>query len=129
MDSVFLQEVQATILTFDLRDFTRMVSTLAPVELGINLSRFYEHVESFVAKKRGRVVKWMGDAVLCAWLFSENTDHGAAGIAALETARHSIQLPSRPVSRPSLPHDHQTNSDRPRMLGRGTEPHERLSKE
>lgn len=86
MDKVFLQEVEATIVMFDLRKFNELSATLIPIELATNLTRFYEHVESVVSGSEGRIVKWMGDSVLCAWLGSEDDEHKRHALEVLKEA-------------------------------------------
>src|SRR5207244_3988123 len=44
MGTMFLQVVDATVVLADLRDFSPLATQLGPVELGLALSRFYEHV-------------------------------------------------------------------------------------
>jgi adenylate cyclase len=81
--SMFLQETEATVLMFDLQGFSALAAQLGPVDLGAALSRFYDHVESCVVPHDGRVVKFLGDAVLTVWLSSEVEDHRRKAVAAL----------------------------------------------
>lgn len=81
--SMFLQEAEATVVMFDLKGFSRLAASLSPVELGVALSRYYEHVESLVVAHQGRIVKFMGDAVFCVWLSSEVDDHRRKAVASL----------------------------------------------
>jgi adenylate cyclase len=64
MGTMFLQEVDATVLLADVRDFEPLARQLGPVELGVSLSRFYEHIGLILEKHHGRVVKFIGDGVL-----------------------------------------------------------------
>jgi adenylate cyclase len=64
MGTMFLQEVEATVLLADVRDFSPLAAQLGPVELGLALSRFYEHVGGIIERTHGRIVKFIGDGVL-----------------------------------------------------------------
>jgi adenylate cyclase len=80
MSSTFLQEIDATVLWFDIRGFSTLAAKLGPLELGSALERFYEHVEAGVLKHNGKIVKFIGDAVLAAVLGSGDVDHAAAAM-------------------------------------------------
>lgn len=71
MGTMFLQEVEATVLLADVRDFAPLAQQLGPVELGLALSRFYEHIGNVVEKNHGRIVKFIGDGVLAAFIGSK----------------------------------------------------------
>jgi adenylate cyclase len=86
MDTMFLQEVEATVVTHDMKGFGVLAGQLGPVELGIELGRFYEHVADHVTAEGGRVVKFVGDAVLS--VFLGRKDYRAA---ALRAVRRSLQ--------------------------------------
>jgi adenylate cyclase len=86
VDTMFLQEVEATVVTHDVKGFGVLAAQLGPVELGIELGRFYEHVAAAVTAEGGRVVKFVGDAVLS--VFLGRADHRAA---ALRAVRRSLQ--------------------------------------
>ena len=64
MGTMFLQVVDATVVLADLRNFSPLAAQLGPVELGLALSRFYEHVGASIEKHHGRIVKFIGDGVL-----------------------------------------------------------------
>ena len=64
MGTLFLQEVDATIVLADVRDFSPLAQQLGPVELGLALGRFYEHIGGILEGHRGRIVKFIGDGVL-----------------------------------------------------------------
>ena len=82
MGTLFLQESDATILLADIRDFSSLAKTRgATVELAITLSRFYEHIAAGVKAEGGRVIKLVGDGVLCA--FVGVPDHRARAVRAL----------------------------------------------
>ena len=80
---MFLQELEATAIYFDMKRFGVIAAQLGPVELGIALSRYYDHCSAPVEKHGGRVVKFMGDAVLGAFLAGGASDHRAEAAAAL----------------------------------------------
>lgn len=83
MGSIFLQEVDATVLVVDVRDFEVLAEQLGPVELGVALGRFYDHVGAVVAAHRGRVVKFIGDGVLAVFIGGAGIDHRARALAAV----------------------------------------------
>jgi len=80
---MFLQEAEATIVVFDLRGFSQLAARLGPVDLGAALGRYYEHVEQCAVAHDGRIVKFIGDAVLCVWLSSEHDDFRRKAVAAV----------------------------------------------
>ena len=86
MGAVFLQVTEGTVVLFDLRGFQTLAGRLGPIDLGAALSRFYDHAEACTLAAHGRVVKFMGDLVLCAWLSSEVEDHRRQAVAAVREA-------------------------------------------
>src|SRR5690348_6938958 len=87
MGTMFLQVVEASVVVADLRDFTPLAAQLGPIELGLALSRFYEHVGAIVERHRGRVVKFLGDGVLTVFVGSGNRKHALDALAELLRAR------------------------------------------
>ncbi|MBI4512379.1 MAG: adenylate/guanylate cyclase domain-containing protein [Deltaproteobacteria bacterium] len=87
MGSMFLQEAEATVVMFDLRGFATLAARLGPVDLGASLSRFYEHAEACIVANEGRIIRFMGDWVLAAWLASEVGDHRKKSLAAVAESR------------------------------------------
>lgn len=83
MDTLFLQDMEATILLVDIRGFRVLTETLSPVELGIALPRFYEHVEAGVMAHKGRLVKFTGDGVLAAFIGGPGVDHAGRALGAV----------------------------------------------
>jgi adenylate cyclase len=83
---MFLQEIEATVVTHDVKGFGVLAAQLGPVEMGVELGRFYEHVAEHVTAEGGRVVKFVGDAVLS--VFIGTKDHRAA---ALRSIQRSLQ--------------------------------------
>jgi adenylate cyclase len=81
MDTMFLQEVEATVVTHDVKGFGVLAAQLGPVELGAELGRFYEHIAEAVSLEGGRVVKFVGDAVLS--VFLSHANHRGAALAAI----------------------------------------------
>ncbi len=81
MDTMFLQEVEATVVTHDVKGFDALVVQLGPVDIGMELGRFYEHVAAHVTAEGGRVVKFVGDAVLSVFLAKQ--DHRGAALRAV----------------------------------------------
>jgi adenylate cyclase len=86
MSGVFLQETEATVCVFDLRGFSRLTVSLAPLDLGLALRHFYTHAEDCVMRNHGRIVKFAGDMVLAAWLDNEVGDHRGKALAAMRDA-------------------------------------------
>lgn len=80
MGTLFLQEVDATIVLADVRDFSPLAQQLGPVDLGLALSRFYEHVGGIVEGHHGRIVKFIGDGVLAAFI---GGDHRLSALEAI----------------------------------------------
>jgi adenylate cyclase len=89
MGTMFLQVVDATVVTADLRDFSPLSTQLGPVELGLALSRFYEHVGAIIEKHHGRIVKFIGDAVLTVFVgpAAENRTRALKAVAELVRGR------------------------------------------
>ncbi len=86
-EAVFLQETEAAVVVFDLCGFARLSATLAPLDLGVALERFYRQVEKCIDAWAGRFVKTAGDAVLAAWLANETAWPRQAAIAAIAESR------------------------------------------
>jgi adenylate cyclase len=61
---MFLQEVEASVVLADVRDFETLARQLGPVDLGLALSAFYEHIGTIIENNHGRIVKFIGDGVL-----------------------------------------------------------------
>jgi class 3 adenylate cyclase len=62
--TLFLQEAEASVVLADVRDFSPLAEQLGPVELGLALSCFYEHLGTAIENNHGRIVKFIGDGVL-----------------------------------------------------------------
>jgi adenylate cyclase len=85
MGTMFLQEVDATVVVADVRDFEPLAAQLGPVELGIALQRFYEHITEILEKHHGRIVKFIGDGVLAVFI-GGTVEHRARALAAVHDA-------------------------------------------
>jgi adenylate cyclase len=92
MGTMFLQVVDATVLLADLRNFSPLAAQLGPVELGLALSRFYEHVGAVVEKHHGRIVKFIGDGVLTVFVgpSAENRARALNTVAELVRSRQAF---------------------------------------
>lgn len=90
MGTMFLQEVEATVVLADVRDFSPLAAQLGPVELGLALSRFYEHVGGAIEKSHGRIVKFIGDGVLAVFIGAPEV-HRARALAAIADLVHGRQ--------------------------------------
>src|SRR5262245_61714449 len=86
MATMFLQEVDASILVADVRDFEPLAAQLGPVELGLALSLYYEHIGAIIEEERGRIVKFLGDGVLAAFVGGPSIEHQARALAAVKRA-------------------------------------------
>jgi adenylate cyclase len=83
---MFLQEVEATVVLADVRDFSPLAAQLGPVDLGLALSRFYEHLGEIIEKHHGRIVKFIGDGVLAVFTRSGARDHRLTALEAVAEA-------------------------------------------
>jgi adenylate cyclase len=75
LGTLFLQEVDATVMVTDVKDFSTLAKQLGPVELSLALSRFYEHVGSKIERHHGRIVKFIGDGVMSVFVGGGTADH------------------------------------------------------
>jgi len=81
--TMFLQEVDATVLLADVRDFSPLAAQLGPVDLGLVLGRFYEHIGEIIEKHHGRIVKFIGDGVLGAFVGNLGGEHRLRALQAV----------------------------------------------
>ncbi|HZS41570.1 MAG TPA: adenylate/guanylate cyclase domain-containing protein, partial [Polyangia bacterium] len=86
MGTMFLQEVDATVVLADVRDFSPLAAQLGPVDLGLALSRFYEHLGEIIEKHHGRIVKFIGDGVLAVFIRGGTRDHRLNALDAVAEA-------------------------------------------
>jgi adenylate cyclase len=85
MATLFLQQVEATVVVHDLRNFSALAVQLGPVDLGLALSRYYEHVAQAVEPHGGRLVKFVGDAVMSVFVGPTDIDHRGNALAAIKS--------------------------------------------
>jgi adenylate cyclase len=90
MGTLFLQEVDATIVLADVRDFSPLAQQLGPVELGLALGRFYEHVGGIVEGHHGRIVKFIGDGVLGTFIGGDHRLNALEAIAEMVKTRQKF---------------------------------------
>ncbi len=83
---IVLQEVAATVLLADVRDFGTLARQLGPVDLGLALARFYEHIGAIAERHRGRIVKFIGDGVLAVFIGAGGGDHCSRALQAVAEA-------------------------------------------
>ena len=88
MGTMFLQEVEASVVLADVRDFEPLSQQLGPVELGLALSAFYEHLGAIIENNHGRIVKFIGDGVLGVFIGPDSTSHR---LRVLQTVRDAVQ--------------------------------------
>ena len=84
-ENIFLQEMQATVVFFDVRRFSRLTASLGPTDLAVALGVFYRHVEEHVLGQGGRVVKFISDAVLALFPSVGGADHAGQALSMLGT--------------------------------------------
>jgi adenylate cyclase len=85
MATLFLQEVEATVVVHDLRQFSALTVQLGPVELAVALARYYEHVGAAVEPHGGRLFKFVGDAVMSVFVGPTDIDHRGNALAAVKS--------------------------------------------
>ena len=90
MGTLFLQEVDATIVLADVRDFSPLAVQLGPVELGLALGRFYEHIGGIIEGHHGRIVKFIGDGVLGAFIGGDHRLNALEAIAEMVKSRQQF---------------------------------------
>ncbi len=90
MRTLFLQEVDATVVLADVRDFSPLARQLGPVDLGLALSRFYEHIGGIVEGHHGRIVKFIGDGVLGAFIGGDHRLNALEAIAEMVKSRQKF---------------------------------------
>jgi adenylate cyclase len=102
-DKVFLQEMEATVVFFDMRQFSVMSAQLGPVDLGVALRRYYEHVEEGILQHNGRIVKFMSDGVLALFMALSQRDHAASALQMLRGLEHRVPAWLEENARMGLP--------------------------
>ena len=90
MGTLFLQEVDATIVLTDVRDFSPLAQQLGPVDLGLALSRFYEHIGGIIEGHSGRIVKFIGDGVLAAFIGGDHRLRALEAISEMVKSRQAF---------------------------------------
>lgn len=59
--------VEATIMFTDLENFTSVAESLDPSEVSKTLIGYFERTTACILKRRGTIVKYVGDAVMAGW--------------------------------------------------------------
>jgi len=90
MGTLFLQEVDATIVLADVRDFSPLAQQLGPVDLGLALGRFYEHIGGIIEGHHGRIVKFIGDGVLAAFIGGDHRLNALQAIGEMVKTRQTF---------------------------------------
>lgn len=86
------EEIQATVLFSDIRNFTPLSEKLSPTELILFLNDYFAHVTEPIMSNRGVINKFMGDAVMA--LFSPIfgvEDHAEAALRAAVGMREALK--------------------------------------
>jgi adenylate cyclase len=73
-------------MVFDLKGFTKLSAGLSPLDLGVVLGHYYGFAEKVIQENDGRLVKFMGDAVLGVWLANDVLNHKKQALAAVAQA-------------------------------------------
>lgn len=87
--SMRAESKELTALFCDMRGFTRLSETLAPVELQAFLNRIFSRLSEIISRHGGTVDKYMGDSVMAFWGAPvDNPQHAALAVrAAIEMAK------------------------------------------
>ncbi len=86
------EEIQATVLFSDIRDFTPLSEKLAPRELILFLNDYFSHITAPITENRGVINKFIGDAVMA--IFSPVfgvRDHQTAAVRAALGMREALK--------------------------------------
>lgn len=86
------EEIQATVLFSDIRDFTPMSEKIPPVELIRFLNEYFTYITKPIAENKGVINKFIGDAVMA--IFSPVfgvEDHQAAALKAALGMREALK--------------------------------------
>jgi adenylate cyclase len=102
-ENIFLQEMPATVAFFDVRRFSRLAATLAPMDLAVALGRFYRHVEQSVREHGGRMVKFISDAALTLFPSVGGADHAGQALRLVRACAEGIASWSEENTRQGLP--------------------------
>jgi adenylate cyclase len=86
MSNLFLQEIEATVLYFDMKAFSVLSAQLGPVDLALALTRYYEYTSELIEQNGGRLIKFVGDGVLGVFGGAGEKDHRGEGCSAVEQA-------------------------------------------
>jgi adenylate cyclase len=86
VSEVVLHETEAAVVLFDVVGFSQLAADLAPLEIGLALSRFYALAEQCILGSGGRLVKFVGDAVLGAWVAKETPWPNSQAVSAIVAA-------------------------------------------
>jgi class 3 adenylate cyclase len=85
------ENIEATVLFSDIRDFTPLSESMSPQELVTFLNKYFSFVTAPIAEHRGVVNKFIGDAVMA--VFAEqfgSRDHAADALAAAVQMRRQL---------------------------------------
>ena len=99
---LILQETEASILVTDMIGFRALAERLGPLELGIALSGYYDHIGSLVERHGGEIVKFFGDGVLAAFLGGRHRDRALSAIAELAATRDGWVADNAKVDLPPM---------------------------
>lgn len=100
---VFLQEMPASVAFVDLRGFSQVSQRLGPVEVGVLLTRYYNHVEEAVVAHGGRVVKFFADTVLALFPSAGGKDHAGDVLRMVAALDQSYAAWAKENARMKLP--------------------------
>ena len=97
---------ELTVLFCDMRGFTEMSESMAPVELQQFLNRVFSRLTEIISAHRGTIDKYMGDCVMAFWGAPvDMPDHADLAVAAaleMAAAVHAINDEHRATGQPPI---------------------------
>jgi adenylate cyclase len=97
-----LEEVDASILVTDVHEFQPLAERVGPVELGLALTGYYGHVGGILERHGGRIVKFIGDGVLAAFVDDRHRGRVLAALAEMERTRPGWMADNVKVGLPKM---------------------------
>ncbi len=95
------RHIEATVLFADVRGFTDIAASLPPTQLADELGAFLSMAVDVVHDHGGVVDKFIGDAVMAWWTYTEDGGHAERALAAARELVHrapTFRLRDRPIA-------------------------------